>query len=444
VGTISTGQTHVSIPSCDSATVYSAQLLLIILVAVCPFMLLKDGALLHGLLAGVAAAGVAAVSLTMRPGERRFFIAVIRRPAIVAAIPVVWLIVQLLPLRAIANTIWPTAAAALGRPLAGSITVDFGASVMALGFYLSAAAVAFLSTAVAIDRQRAVAVLFAVLGATVLIAVILLIQETAGDIDLGPLNTLPVRVQAVDCAAIGAIIAVAAGIRASERNDRPPRGSFTTFVVAFAAFIICAAAVVLGSSRAVMLATGFGVGAVVAVAAVRRLRLSGWALAAAVMLGVGTVTLLIANEPGLYTKGISLAFAAPLPPTLLSASQRALGDAPWTGTGAGTFAAIMPIYREINQPPMPTPPTAVAALLIELGWPMFVLIAAIIFAFIFVLLRASLVRGRDFFYPAAGAGCLISLLLLSFVNAGIFGTTTVIIAAAALGLALAQSQSRMN
>jgi len=61
---------------------------------------------------------------------------------------------------------------------------------------------------------------------------------------------------------------------------------------------------------------------------------------------------------------------------------------------------------------------------------------------IFFLLRTSLRRGRDSFYPAMGGSCLITLLLLSFNNAGLFGTASSLIAAAVIGLAIAQSKSR--
>ena len=63
-------------------------------------------------------------------------------------------------------------------------------------------------------------------------------------------------------------------------------------------------------------------------------------------------------------------------------------------------------------------------------------------AFIITLLRASLQRGRDSFYPATGGACLITLLLLVFTNAGLLGAATGLLLAAALGLAFAQSQSR--
>jgi hypothetical protein len=79
---------------------------------------------------------------------------------------------------------------------------------------------------------------------------------------------------------------------------------------------------------------------------------------------------------------------------------------------------------------------------IELGRPMLWLIVATIVFSILFLLRASLKRGRDSFYPTAGASCLITLLFLSFTNAGVLGSAAAIIAAATLGLAIAQSKSR--
>ena len=239
-------------------------------------------------------------------------------------------------------------------------------------------------------------------------------------------------------------MAVAAGVRTLERNAGLARAqrSVMALVLTFAAFVLCALALFFGSGSAVSVATAYGVGAVIAVAAVRRLRLGAWGLTVAALLAIGTITFLIASDPGLRSKGPALAFAVPSPPDLIFASQRALNDTPWLGTGAGTFAAFMPIYREINQPAISTPPTAAAALAIELGWPMVLLIAIMILAAIFSLLKASLQRGRDSFYPAAGAGCLISFLLLSFMNAGVLGTAAVVILAITLGLAFAQSKSR--
>ena len=67
------------------------------------------------------------------------------------------------------------------------------------------------------------------------------------------------------------------------------------------------------------------------------------------------------------------------------------------GTGAGTFAAIVPIYRDVYDPVTSTAPTAAPTLSIELGRPMLWLIVIAIVGAIVILLRASLQRGRDSF-----------------------------------------------
>ena len=427
--------------------VSSARLILVILICACPFILLMDGAIIYGLVAGIAAAGIAVVARAMRPGETQFLISVIRLGAALAAVPALWIVIQVLPLRPIAHPIWASAAGALGHPLAGSISIDFGASVMALGLYLSTAAIALLSAAVAVDRQRASSVLFVVMAATALIALILLFHDLAGLSFLSGASVASTRAQAIDCAAIGAIVAAAVGIRTLERYEIRPGDSsqaslFWPFAASFTALAICAACLAVSSTAAVMIATAYGLGALIAVAVIRRLGLGPWGIAAIAVPAMGLAVLLIASEPGLRTKGVTLALATPSSPALTSLSQRILDDTAWTGTGAGTFAAIMPIYCNIDDPATSTAPTAAIALSIELGRAMFWLIVAVIMGAVVTLLRASLLRGRDSSYPAAGAGCLITLLILAFVNVGILGTATAVIAAAVLGLALAQSKSR--
>ncbi len=431
--------------------VSNARLILIALICTCPFILLVDGVIGHGLVAGLAAAGIAFVSRTMRPGEAQFLISMMRPVAALAAVPALWMVIQLLPLRAIAHPIWASAETAIGHPLAGSITVDLGASVMALGLYLSVGAVALLSAAVAVDRQRAAWVLFTLLGATALIALVLLTADLAGLAFLNGAGALSDRAQAIDCVAIGSIVSAAAVIRTVERYEtrqaNPQRSGATlvgTFAASCAALVICTGVLAFSSTGATMIAAGYGLGVLIAVTLIRRLGLGPWGIAAIAVPAMGVVALLIASEPALRTKGVTLAFAAPSVPALTSASQRILDDTTWAGSGAGTFAAIMPIYRDIDDPETSTAPTAAAALSIELGRPMFWLIVVVIVGAGVILLRASLQRGRDSFYPAAGAGCLIALLFLAFVNAGILGTATAVIAAAVLGLALVQRKSRTS
>jgi len=402
------------------------------------------------MVAGVTAVGIAVVARTMRPGETEFFLSLTRRVAMLAAIPALWMLIQVLPIRALAHPMWTSAETAIGHPLTGAISIDIGASVMALGQYLTILAIAFWSAAVAVDRQRAEAILFSLMAATAVIGLTQVANKFFGLTSLDPSNSLFERTQAIDCAAMGVIIAAAAGIRTVERYetrhaspDRSVAALRMTFVVCIAALAVCAVALMLDAQDATLVAAGCGVIALAAVVCIRRLGLGPWGTFAIALPVIGIAIYLVASDPGLHTKSFALAFAADTPASLTSMSQRILDDAPLTGTGSGTFAAIAPIYRDIgDQNALLTPPTAAAEVAVELGRPMFWLIVATMAGSIFVLLRASLRRGRDSFYPTAGASCLITLLFLCFMNAGAVGTAAAMIAAATLGLAVAQSRSR--
>ena len=100
---------------------FPAPLFLVLLVVTTPVILLFDGPIIHGLVTAAAAVSVAIVALRIRPGEAGFLSTVIRPIAIIAAIPAFWMLFQVLPLKTVGldNPIWESAAAALGRPLAG-------------------------------------------------------------------------------------------------------------------------------------------------------------------------------------------------------------------------------------------------------------------------------------------------------------------------------------
>src|SRR6202034_2184489 len=116
-------------------------------------------------------------------------------------------------------------------------------------------------------------------------------------------------------------------------------------------------------------------------------------------------------------------------PRLMSLSERMLDDAPTLGTGAGTFAALSPLYREIEEPPSDSPaPTAAGAVAIELGKPMLWLIVAAAIGLTLLVLRASLMRCRDSFYSAMTGSCLLTLLLMGFTSSGLLETVPALLA----------------
>ena len=258
------------------------------------------------------------------------------------------------------------------------------------------------------------------------------------------------RAQAIDCVGMGAIIASVACIRTIERYETrrsSPQRSVPvllwTFVACAVALAICGAVVIFSATREILIATAYGIFALTCISFIRRFALGAIGTTAIAAPALGAAILLLAYHPAERGTSVPLAFAGDSDPSLIALSERVLHDAPLVGTGAGTFAALAPIYRQIDDPPPgSTAATAAATLAIELGRPMFWLITVATAGFIFILLRASLQRGRDSFYPAMGGSCLITLLLLSFNNAGLFGTASSLIAAAVIGLAIAQSKGR--
>lgn len=402
---------------------------------------------MQSLLSGIIAVALAITALTLRPGETAFFVSIIRRFVAVAAVPGLWIVFQILPLRSLAHPIWASAQSALGHSVWASISVDPGASVITLGQYLALCAVAFVSAAVAVDRGRAEALLFALTAAAVLIALLLLTK----DLLVPGLSFAPfTREQAIDCSAMGAIIAGAACIRTFERYEtrrRSPGRSVSmlvsTFTACSVALAVCSGTLFLDSTREVLVATGCGLAALACVMIVRRFGLGAWGLAAFVVPLIGVAILLFTSYPAERGKSLLLTFATTSSVSLTNVSERVLDDAPLLGTGAGTFAAVAPIYREMDDPRSgPVASTTAATWAIELGRPILGLIALATMRFVVILLQASLQRGRDSFYPAMGASCLITLLLLSFINAGFLGNAPGLIAAVVLGLSIAQSKSR--
>ena len=417
----------------------TVRLILVTLICASPVILLWDGLIVRGLVAGILAVALAITAQTLRSGESEFLVSIIRPLAAVAAVPAVWVLVQLFPLRLLAHPIWKSAETALGNPVAGTISVDPGASVIALGQYLSVIAVAFLSAAVAVDRQRAEWILFALTAAVTAVALMI----------LTPLATFT-RAQAIDCVGIGTIIASAACIRSIERYETrrssPQRSVpilLLTFAVCSGALAICGAVVMLGATREILIATAYGIFALTCISIIRRFALGAIGTTAIAAPALGAAILFLAYHPAERGTSVPFVFAGASDPSLIALSERVLHNAPLVGTGAGTFAALAPIYRQIDDPPTGfTAVTAAATFAIELGRPMFWLITVATTGYIVILLRAALQRGRDSFYPAMGGSCLITLLLLSFNNAGLFGTASSLISAAVIGLAIAQSKSR--
>jgi hypothetical protein len=405
--------------------------------------LIWDQLLLKGCIAGVAAIALALTARNMRPGETGSLIAVIRLPLLTAAIPALWIALQSLPLGLLAHPIWKSATVALHRPIEGSISVDPAASLLTLGFYLSLIAIAFVSAAVAVDRQRAETLLFALTFASITISLIVIVEHTFSVDTWRTFST-----QAVDCVSLGTIIAATNCMYAIERHARrassPARWSMLqTLTPSMAALAICGVACALSANQAIAFATGYGLFCLLCHWIIRRFALGLLSIGGLAGGALGIAVLLVAAYPTHHDVSAQLAYAQDSQPSVLALNQRILDDSPFVGTGAGTFAALVPIYRQINDATsVQSAATTAAQQTVELGKPIFGVIVVATVAFLIILLRASLQRGRDSCYSAMGGSCLLALLLLVFIDASSLATATGLIIAAILGLAFAQSKSR--
>jgi hypothetical protein len=417
-----------------------------------PITLLIEGLVMHGLLAAASSVGIVAVVASMRQGEADFLLTLVRPVSGIAIIPILWMLFQMLPLKAIglAHPIWQSAEQALGHSVGSSISIDPGATLIALGQYLCMVAIGILSAAVAVDRERAEWVLFALVIATALIAIVVIVHDALGLALLDSDAEVGGRAQAKACVALGIIFSCAAMIRTFERYetaqfhpDRSPTSLKQTFIACAIALALCAVALLLNVTANMLFVVTYGLGTLIAVVAIRRLGLRLWGcLALATSAGLVAIVTM-ATRLATRTMDLTLAFASNQSEVLIAVTRRILADAPWTGIGAGALSSILPVYRnaEDAEAAVAAPTTAVK-IAIELGRPMLWGIVIVVVAGILLLLRGALNRGRDSFYAAAGAGSLVFVLLWAFCDIGILGTPVGICIASLVGLAIAQCKSR--
>jgi hypothetical protein len=428
-------------------------LILVLLVLATPVAIIIDGPIVQGVVAAIAAVSVGIIALRIRPGEAGFLSRVIRPVVVVAAVPAIWMLVQVIPMQnvGLANPVWKSAAAALGQPLAGTISIDLGATFISFTRYLSAVAIAFVAAAIAIDRRRAEWVLLALTTATTLIALMALMAHVGVFAFLSVKYEGQAHIAAVSGASLGIIFATAAALHVSEqsRTRQKNREGSTVLIrsvsaACLVAFAICFVAVIVEATGQTYYAIVCGVATFAITIIIRRFSLGPWGIAAivsvALFVAIGAVVLQSASR----TLDLTLAFASQGPTPLIMVTQRILAETSWAGTGAGTFAAVLPTYQNIDELTTgEVAPTAAAAIAVEMGRPFSWVILAAVIALVLVLMRGALRRQRDSHYSTAGASCIVTTALLSFGNSALLTTPISIVVAVAIGIAVAQSKSRV-
>src|SRR5882672_1753886 len=424
----------------------AALIILSALIALLPALIMVDGILANGVISAIVAIAMVTVVFTLHTSELNRFSRLLRPTAFLALfIPCLWMLLQVLPIqtRSLANPVWLSAAVALDKPFVGGISLDISATLLSLARYCAILAAAFVTAAVTLNKQRAESILFLLTGIAALIAA-QLIGYDLGYLRLPGYEYLGARTDAMNVAVIGFILSCATTIRAYEHLDNPRsrKSRMMAKIVASASMVplfVCLSAVLISTDPILLLAALFGTGILIGVLAIRRWRLGPLGQTGIAALAAVAVFGFFAAVPAKKDADPILASSTQ---GQISSIERMLSDAKWGGSGAGSLEALLPIYRDTAD--SLEIPTAAAIIAIEMGRPFLWTCVIVALMGASTLFRRALLRGRDYVYSSAGAGCIIALLISLFANDGILGLTPSLMISVVCGLAFAQSKSASN
>lgn len=355
---------------------------------------------------------------------------------LIAAVPVAWLVFQMMPLPfpSLTNPLWSAASTALGEHWGtGHITVDPGSTFRSMISYLGAVALTISTAIVGRDRFHARDLLIALSVGSSLTALLLLIGQLTRSGGLptsdSPSGIAMAAVAAIAIVANGSILVLSVSKDdAGSSFDKLGLAAFAIIAIAISFLALKAAAQVALSVLALM---GLAVQGYVVL--VRRFRFRSWQ-AFTLFLVLAALALVVAGtrSPGW------LELAERTRPEDLSDIRRALSDAPWLGTGAGTFGAVMQTYRSFGLQPLLIAPSTVVAVSIEWGGMAAWFMTALAAVFCLMLLWATLRRSRDAHFPLLATTVVLVTLGEAFIDPSLLRSMPQTIVAISIGLGLSQ------
>ncbi|WP_245509682.1 hypothetical protein [Bradyrhizobium vignae] len=348
---------------------------------------------------------------------------------------------QLAPLPlSFAHPIWASAHDVLGGLSLGPITADIGLTVNAL--LLALAAVSLLSVAILVvrNRGRAELVLFVLSGLTAVSALMLDLHRVSPALAGAAPHDLTTTL-----AGLGFVLNLAVMQLAAERAETHHSllRSVAIGLCGLVGALVSAAAILGFSGTNSAIAAAFGVVVILLILVIRRLDLSplaASALSLAALIGASIVlTFLFEKSSG----PILLRLVPEMGTETKAALERMLADTRWLGAGAGTFAAMGRIYQS-DAGAVLTAPSAATSVFAGTGW---IGLAAMIAVSLIALVRlffGALQRGRDSFFPAAAAACVLFALVQSFAGPGLLHPAAILCLSVIVGLGLSQSVSQSS
>jgi hypothetical protein len=422
--------------------------LLILLIAALPLFLVLDVSLSRLLLSIWVAGMLAIVGLPLRPREAAQAWRTVRGLLPAALLPLLWMGIQIIPTPFLAHPIWQSAASALGEPLSGKISADPALSVLALFRYIVAMGIVVATVGVAVDRRRAQNLLLALVVETGLITVAFVIIALGNFRLFGMFDVAGSKASFAAICSLGMLLAAA--LVAGSVNqflvrhrvaDLKGTKTLLELWIGSISLAACFATSAFLLAKYDFIAGMSGLALLVLATFLRHIPNHRWEARIAVGIFLVVAVVVIANQFA-HGSGDFTLRAAAAPQVQTAIAQRMMSDAGPMGTGAGTYRALVQIYREINDPPdVFAAPTTAATIAVELGRPALVVIIALSAFLIIVLFRRALERGRDAAFAGAGAGCALTISLEMFHDTSLLNTSASILATVILGLAVGQSLS---
>jgi hypothetical protein len=422
---------------------------LLVLVAATPGLLFLDNLVVAGAIQLYAAVSLMIIAIGMRPGEARHFVKLVRVPAALAAIPLLWMLIQLLPIGigGLSRSIWESAASALEtRRLSASITIDPGLTLIALCRFASTVGIAFVAAAVSIDRHQAERLLLLLASAAAVISLILLASRIGG-FGLNELGTNATHATIVTAGIIGIILFAASVIMVVERYEmgRWPRTSSSWRLIPIgimvAGLLVCSSTLIAGDTNYAIFAAACGLATVAIIYFVRRLGFGPGAGLAMGCVAILAVAVIIWTKGPPATGDVSLRYMTDANSDVVTLDNRILDAVGLAGSGAGTLPVISTIYGS-QEPSDVRPATFAGQIAIELGHPALWVIVGLACTLIVMFARGAFNRGRDCFYPLAGVGVTVAMVLNCFNNATLTNPAILLLVAVTLGVGFGQSIGR--
>jgi hypothetical protein len=350
-----------------------------------------------------------------------------------AIVVMAWLAFQLVPLpTSLANPLWSAASLALDEQSgAAHVTIDPTATLGSLITYLSLVSLVMSAAIVGRDRSHARALMVALSFACTGVAILLLLDQFDPAIGLPAPDDMRGRIMAAIAVmavlANGSLLIMVAG----KDEGIGPSTRLSLAALAFIGIAISFLALKTAASLASTLAALGGLTIQAFIPLVRRLKLRSWQ-AFILFLTLAAITICLVD-----LKYLSLSdLAAQASPEDRLDVQRALSDAPGLGTGAGTFAYVMPMYRGFGLPPLIIAPTTAIAMSIEWGSYAFWALTAFAVMLCLALFWGALRRGHDAYLPSFAAAVVLVTLNQAFRDPSLLGPATQVTLAIALGLGL--------